>query len=127
MRVPPGVYRYDAAGKPLVCKLRRSLYGLKQAGREWGELFASFLTKWGLVRSTIDTCLYIYREGGELLWVLVYVDDALVVDNSSVNVSSVTCPNASLLRIRASSNGFSTCVLLASDSTVLCLCHRSCT
>lgn len=82
MRVPPGVYRYDAAGKPLVCKLRRSLYGLKQAGREWGELFASFLTKWGLVRSTIDTCLYIYREGGELLWVLVYVDDALVVDNS---------------------------------------------
>ena len=83
MRVPPGISAFDDRRRPLVCRLRRSLYGLKQAGREWGELFAKFLTDWGLSRSTVDTCLYVFRKGGELLWVLVYVDDALIVDNSA--------------------------------------------
>ena len=50
MRVPPGVQRFDSAGQPLVCKLRRSLYGLKQAGREWAVLFSSFLVDWGMAR-----------------------------------------------------------------------------
>ena len=43
MRVPPGIRAFDSDGKPLVCKLNRSLYGLKQAGREWAVLFSSFL------------------------------------------------------------------------------------
>ena len=40
MRVPPGLPSADASGLPLVVKLRRSLYGLRQAGREWFQLFA---------------------------------------------------------------------------------------
>ena len=40
MRAPPGV---NNRGGELVCKLRRSLYGLKQAGREWAQLLSSFL------------------------------------------------------------------------------------
>ena len=83
MRVPPGVQRFDSAGQPLVCKLRRSLYGLKQAGREWAVLFSSFLVDWGMTRSTIDVCLYTYSEADSILLVLIYVDDALIVDNSS--------------------------------------------
>ena len=78
MRVPPGV---NSGNNSLVCKLRRSLYGLKQAGREWGLLLTSFLVSWGFVRSTIDVCLYIYRSGNLVLWVLVYVDDILIADN----------------------------------------------
>ncbi len=70
-----------------MCKLLRSLYGLKQAGREWAILFSSFLTSWGMTRSTIDPCLYTYRDGrngdAKLLWVLVYVDDALIADNDA--------------------------------------------
>ena len=63
MRVPPGV---NSGNNSLVCKLRRSLYGLKQAGREWGLLLTSFLVSWGFVRSTIDVCLYIYRSGVQI-------------------------------------------------------------
>lgn len=83
MRVPPGVASTDAHGAPLVCKLNRSLYGLKQAGREWALLFSSFLVSWGFERSTIDTCLYTYRSGSSILWCLVYVDDALLCDNNA--------------------------------------------
>ena len=82
MRVPPGLPAFSKSGAPLVCKLRRSLYGLKQAGREWAALFAAFLIGWGLVQSNIDVCLYTYYSGKDTLWVLVYVDDALLVDNN---------------------------------------------
>jgi hypothetical protein len=37
----------------------------------------------GIVRSDIDVCLYVYRTGADILWVLVYVDDALIVDNDN--------------------------------------------
>ena len=83
MRVPPGIHPFDDQGRPVVCKLKRSLYGLKQAGREWSILFSAFLVEWGFTRSSIDVCLYTYTAGEQLLWVLVYVDDALCVDNDS--------------------------------------------
>ena len=81
MRPPPDVFPFDQHGNPLVCKLRRSLYGLKQAGREWAALFSSFLITWGMTRSTIDPCLYVFRAAESILWVCVYVDDALIADN----------------------------------------------
>jgi len=82
MRMPPGLPRFNRAGARLVCKLLRSLYGLRQAGREWAALFSAFLLQWGFTRSVIDVCLYTYSAGDDILWVLVYVDDALIVDNS---------------------------------------------
>ena len=83
MRPPPGIWPFDSQRRPLVCKLRRSLYGLKQAGREWATLFTSFLVQWGMVRSSIDTCMYTFtdQDTGHILWVLVYVDDALLADS----------------------------------------------
>ena len=81
MRVPPGIPPFNEKREPLVCRLNRTLYGLKQAGREWGALFASFLISWGFTRSTIDTCLFTYAKSGLILWMLVYVDDCIIVDN----------------------------------------------
>ena len=83
MHPPPGVASTDEQGRPLVCKIQRSLYGLKQAGREWASLLSSFLTSWGFTQSSIDTCLYIYASGSTFLWAAVYVDDILLVDNHS--------------------------------------------
>ena len=82
MRPPPDVHPFDSRGRPLVCKLRRSLYGLKQAGREWAILFTSFLLSWGFVRSSIDPCLYTYNDAANhILWILVYVDDGVICDD----------------------------------------------
>ena len=82
MRVPPGLPR-EIEGRPAVCKLLRSLYGLKQAGREWNKLFVTFLLGYGFTRSTIDTCLFVLVNQGVTMWVLVYVDDLLIVDNNT--------------------------------------------
>lgn len=82
MRVPPGVPS-QRNGRRLVCRLlQRSLYGLKQAGREWAQLFTEFLVSFGFIRSIIDTCLYTFSDGPEILWVVIWVDDAVIADNS---------------------------------------------
>lgn len=81
MIVPPSLPTEDGDGNPLVARLRRSLYGLKQAGRQWHQLFTSTLTTWGFVQSQIDTCLFTFTRGGSLIWLVVWVDDCVVVDN----------------------------------------------
>ena len=88
MTMPPGLPTHDSDGNKLVCKLNRSLYGLKQAGREWATLLADFLLGWGFKRSAIDVCLFTYDDpsrgtasGASRLWVLCYVDDILIADN----------------------------------------------
>lgn len=81
MMVPPGLPTTDADGDPLVAKLKRSLYGLKQAGREWHSLFSSTLRGWGFHQSAIDTCMFTYRRGDSVIWLVIWVDDCIIVCN----------------------------------------------
>lgn len=53
-------------------KVLRSLYGLKQAARDWNLLLKKELIKWGFVQSLADPCLFTHEKGIKLL---VYVDD----------------------------------------------------
>ncbi|GJX80864.1 retrovirus-related pol polyprotein from transposon TNT 1-94 [Tanacetum coccineum] len=62
-----------------VCKLRKSLYGLKQTPRQWYKRFDSFMVKHGFSRSAYDCCVYHKKEAyGSLIYLLLYVDDMLV-------------------------------------------------
>ena len=83
MRVPPGMPAYDKNGNHLCLKLIRSIYGLKQAGRCWNKLLVSFLVTWGFAQSKIDVCLFTYAAGSSILWLLVWVDDIVQVDNDA--------------------------------------------
>ena len=83
MSMPPGLAGKDSDGNRLIVKLRKSLYGLKQAGREWGQLLTSFLVDYGFTRSSIDVCMYTYHSGSSFIWLLIWVDDAVIVDNAS--------------------------------------------
>jgi len=77
MRHPPGSRKTGT-----VLKLKKSLYGLKQAAYTWNQKLHNVLTRMGFIQSTADNCLYVKRNGGKIVYILVHVDDMLVATNS---------------------------------------------
>lgn len=79
MSLPQG-YKGEHSGK--VCKLIKSLYGLKQTSREWNTEFCKCLFANRFTQSTADPCLFFKGEGATYISLIVYVDDVLVVSPS---------------------------------------------
>ena len=61
----------------MVVRLRRALYGLKEAPRRWYETLTAFLHDMGFSRSRFDDCLFIRECKEGMHYVLVHVDDML--------------------------------------------------
>jgi hypothetical protein len=71
--------------KELVCKLNKSLYGLKQSPRMWYQNFDTYILGLGFVRSRDDQYVYSKEVGNHFIYVVLYVDDMfLVVNNMDV-------------------------------------------
>lgn len=66
-----------------VLRLRKSLYGLKQAARSWNIMLKSCLAKIEFTQSDADDCLFIQREGDKECYIVVHVDDMLCVATSA--------------------------------------------
>lgn len=64
-------------GTSKVCKLNRSIYGLKQAGRQWNFKLDAALKKFGLIKSQTDPCIYYTKD--KRLIIAIYVDDFLIL------------------------------------------------
>ncbi|GJU86197.1 ribonuclease H-like domain-containing protein [Tanacetum coccineum] len=80
MHQPPG-FR-DSQHPDYVYLLQRSLYGLKQAPRAWFQRFASYITRVGFHHSRCDTSLFIYSQGTDTAYLLLYVDDIVLTASS---------------------------------------------
>lgn len=65
-----------------VCRLRKSLYGLKQAPRAWYQRFADYVSTIGFQHSTSDHSLFVYRRGSDMAYILLYVDDIILISSS---------------------------------------------
>jgi len=61
-----------------VCKLHKSIYGLRQAPRAWFSLLTDKLQAIGFKGSQVDNSLYVYQHGSILLYFLIYVDDIIL-------------------------------------------------
>ncbi|MBY3556005.1 hypothetical protein HGI15_21915, partial [Modestobacter lapidis] len=87
MKQPEG---FVARGKEnLVCKLEKSLYGLKQSPRMWYQKFDSYAQQIGFTRSHADHCVYVKREGEMFVILTLYVDDMLLIGNSTKMIRTV--------------------------------------
>ena len=72
----------------LVCRLKKSLYGLRQAPRQWYKKFDSFMLENGFGRLEANHCVYIKRyDQGKYIILLLYLDDMLIVgqDKNKIN------------------------------------------
>ena len=77
MHQPEGFVRPGDEDK--VCLLKKSIYGLKQASRQWHKKFDDHVLKSGFCRSKYDECVYIKKmKGIPIAYSLLYVDDILL-------------------------------------------------
>jgi hypothetical protein len=68
--------RYAMKGKKeLVCKMKKSMYGLKQSPRMWYKKFHTYMLGLGFTRSKEDHCVYFKLIGDHLIYLVLYVDD----------------------------------------------------
>nr|KAJ0203892.1 hypothetical protein LSAT_V11C500272260 [Lactuca sativa] len=65
-----------------ICKLKKSIYGLKQASGAWYTEVASFLFQFGFRKSLADVSLFIYSSNGIICYFMVYVDDIVLTGNT---------------------------------------------
>ncbi|GKA30720.1 retrotransposon protein, putative, ty1-copia subclass [Tanacetum coccineum] len=65
-----------------VCKLKRSIYGLKQASRQWNKRFDDEIKKFGFTQNRDEPCVYLKASGSYIAILILYVDDILLMGNN---------------------------------------------
>ena len=75
----------------MVCKLKRPIYGLKQASRSWNIKFDQAIKSFGFEQNLDELCVYKRHRDNVVMFLVIYVDDILLIGNdvgvmSSVNV-----------------------------------------
>ena len=88
MSLPPGFEGSFGAGK--VCKLKKSLYGLKQSPRAWFERFGKVLKLFGYTQSQADhTMFYKHSKEEKIAILIVYVDDIVLTGDDSGEIEKL--------------------------------------
>ncbi|GJV05883.1 retrotransposon protein, putative, ty1-copia subclass [Tanacetum coccineum] len=65
-----------------VCKLKRSIYGLKQASRQWNKRFDDEIKKFGFTQNLDEPCVYLKASGSYVAILILYFDDILLMGNN---------------------------------------------
>ena len=84
---PEGFIDPKDVGK--VCKLQRSIYGLKQASRSWNLRFDEVIKAFGFVQNVEEFCVYKKLSGSSVAFLVLYVDDILSIGNDVKFLESV--------------------------------------
>jgi len=67
--------------KSMVCKLKKSIYELKQASRQWCQKFHQVITSYGFEANVVDDCVYHKFSGSKYIFMVLYVDDILLANS----------------------------------------------
>ena len=92
---------FAAPGKEhMVCKLNKSLYGLKQAPRQWYKKFDFFMCKSRFYRSEKNQCCYLKKYTDSYVFLLLYVDDILIVGSSMREINHLKASLSSVFEMK---------------------------
>ncbi|GJS43695.1 retrotransposon protein, putative, ty1-copia subclass [Tanacetum coccineum] len=72
-----------------VCKLQRSIYGLKQASRSWNKRFDEEIKKFGFHQNLDEPCVYQKASGSNVIFLILYVDDIILMGNHIPSLQEV--------------------------------------
>ena len=73
----------------MVCKLQRSIYGLKQESRTWNIRFDQAIKTFGFNKNLDEPCVYKRIQGAIVIFLLLYVDDILLIRNNEEVLSDI--------------------------------------
>jgi len=65
----------------MVCKLKMSIYGLKQASRSWNIRFDQAIKSFGFEQNLDEPCVYKRHQDKVVMFLILYVDDILLIGN----------------------------------------------
>lgn len=89
MEQPEGYEQKSERDAKLVCKLKKSLYGLKQSGRNWNAVLHVCLTENGFTQNPADNCVYTKEKPNEKVILIVWVDDLIIAANNESVLKNV--------------------------------------
>ncbi|CEG49956.1 retrotransposon ty1-copia subclass [Plasmopara halstedii] len=72
-----------------VCKLKRSLYGTKQAATQWNMRLHDHMMQHGFKRTDADHCVYIRDQGKAYVVIIIYVDDLIVMPKTKKSIDEI--------------------------------------
>ncbi|GJR39546.1 retrotransposon protein, putative, ty1-copia subclass [Tanacetum coccineum] len=72
-----------------VCKLQRSIYGLKQASKSWNKIFDEEIKKFGFAQNLDEPCVYQKASGSNVTFLILYVDDIIIIGNHIPSLQSL--------------------------------------
>ena len=85
------IYMHQPAGyedgTKRVCKLNKSLYGLKQASRCWNQRFSNMLKSFNLKACSADPCVFVGAFNSEQLILAIYIDDGIIAAQSTATLN----------------------------------------
>ena len=87
MMQPEGFVDPTNAGK--ICKLQKSIYGLKQASRSWNIHFDEVVKGFGFIKNEEEACVYKKESGSSVAFLILYVDDILLIGNNIPMLESI--------------------------------------
>lgn len=98
MKQPEGFVQPGAENK--VCRLRKAIYGLKQAARAWHGKISSVLEELKFKRTQTEPCVFRSENNGERLYIALYVDDLYIFSANPVRTAEITSQLEKHFRMR---------------------------
>ena len=72
-----------------VCKLQRSIYGLKQASQSWNLQFDEAVKEFGFIKNEDEPCVYKKASGSVMVFLVLYAEDILLIGNDIPTLQKV--------------------------------------
>nr|GEX63789.1 putative retrotransposon protein [Tanacetum cinerariifolium] len=86
--LPPDCFD-DASHPRKICKLQRPIYGLKRASKSWNKRFDEEIKRFGFAQNLDELCLYQKASGSNVTFLILYVDDIIIMENHIPSFQSV--------------------------------------